>query len=108
MKIKIFISFFGCLILGQSSQAEYRAFLLRITSATGDVTFTKSNLDPLQYVGYYPIQAGSKVTYDETWMCRGRTDNKTLCDNPNPPKVDPSNATKALDQSPTQASLPKN
>ena len=82
-----------------SAQAEYRAFLLKITSPPSEnpekqekpteptaqpaFRLVKSNLDHLQYKQYYPILAGEKVEYIDTWMCRGSTAGMTpICKSP--------------------------
>jgi hypothetical protein len=66
-----------------SAQAEYRSFLLQITSADGkEVKEVKSTLDPDQYRGYHPTQAGDKIVYLETWKCKGNTANVSLCKSP--------------------------
>ncbi len=42
-----------------------------------------SNLDPQQYVGYYPLKPNQSLDYVDTWMCPGRTDyNKPYCPAP--------------------------
>jgi hypothetical protein len=66
--------------------AEYRMFLLQITSADGTPgAQIKSNLDPDQYQGYHHLQAGEKITYIDTWMCFGRTNEIPACDSPRDP-----------------------
>ena len=72
-----------------SAWAEYRMFLLQVTSADGNSTHQiKSNLDPDQYRGYHPLKEGDKITYIDTWMCRGRTNEMPACPSPR----DPANA----------------
>ena len=65
-------------------QAEYRAFLLRIEKLDNPAISHEflSTLDPFQYVGYFPIQADERILYVKTWMCKGRTDNRPICPNP--------------------------
>ncbi|MCB0368385.1 MAG: hypothetical protein KDD45_02835, partial [Bdellovibrionales bacterium] len=41
-----------------------------------------SNLDPEQYVGYYPLESQQKIRYIDTWMCEGPTNGKPYCPNP--------------------------
>ncbi len=41
-----------------------------------------SNMDPQQYVGYYPLEKDEKIKYIATWMCRGRTNGKDYCQDP--------------------------
>ena len=74
-------------------RAEYRVFVLKIDKLgpnrkpTGESRTVMSNLDPQQYVGYYPIDADEYVTYTDTWRCRGRTSDLDYC--PNPKAVSP-------------------
>lgn len=48
-----------------------------------------SNLDPEQYVGYYPLEKDEKIKYIATWMCRGRTNGKEYCQDPRLKTVTP-------------------
>jgi len=65
------------------ARAEYRVFLLQISSADGtDVKQIKSTLDPDQYRGYHPLKEGDRIFYTDTWMCRGRTSELPLCPSP--------------------------
>lgn len=77
---------FACLTLNLcfSAHAEYRAFLLEVKNPDGAVVKTfKSSLDPDQYRGFYPLQDGESITYIDTWMCRGRTENfQPICASP--------------------------
>ncbi len=77
------------ILFSPASWAEYRVFKLKITkmgAAPGedqDFRLVESTLDPQQYRFYYPVSAEEKVTYTETWMCRGRTsDFQPHCPNP--------------------------
>jgi hypothetical protein len=76
----------ACLILIFSlpAGAEYRAFLLQIKGAGGNVERTfKSSLDPDQYQGFFPLEQGENITYIDTWMCQGRTGNfQPICPSP--------------------------
>lgn len=67
-----------------SAKAEYRAFLLKITTADpSDFRLVKSQLDPNQYPTYYPLRQGEKIQYIDTWMCRGRTnEDSEICTSP--------------------------
>ncbi len=82
--LKYFVYFFlGLFFLSFSSQAEYRAFLLKITSADG-TSFREviSTLDPWQYVGYFPLATGESIQYTRTWKCMGRTNDRPICPAP--------------------------
>lgn len=70
------------LFVFSSSQvrAEYRVFQLIIYSDSEKQVL--SNLDPEQYIRYYPILKGEKIKYTTTWMCKGRTNGKEYCPNP--------------------------
>lgn len=81
--------------LGSTVHAEYRVFMLRIEKPPTEpgqppevVTFP-SNLDPEQYIGYYPVGPKDRITYIDTWRCRGRTDNKDYCPSPRAPAAVP-------------------
>lgn len=63
--------------------AEYRVFLLRITTPEGEVKKEfPSTLDPLQYPRFFPLNPGEKISYTSTWMCRERTGGLPFCKNP--------------------------
>lgn len=70
------------------AHAEYRAFLLRIEKLNNPEEFrlVQSNLDPLQYADYYPVQSDERIYYIDTWMCRGRYHRTTgfakICESP--------------------------
>lgn len=84
-----FILFLNLHFIPSSVWAEYRVFNLIISRGTSQRTLA-STLDPLQYPGYFPLQAGEKVEYVETWMCLGRTENfKDLCPNPQKAQIQP-------------------
>lgn len=68
-----------------SAFAEYRAFELRIEKTANPEEYRTiiSNLDPVQYRGYYFVQNDERVLYTNTWMCHGRTGNyRKICDPP--------------------------
>jgi hypothetical protein len=69
------------------AQAEYRAFELVITDSTsGQERVVLSTLDPNQYRGYYPIKPEEKITYRQTWRCKGNTSGyKAICPKPEVP-----------------------
>jgi hypothetical protein len=69
------------------ARAEYRAFELVITDSTsGQERVVLSTLDPNQYRGYYPVKPSEKVTYRQTWRCKGNTsDYKAICPKPEVP-----------------------
>lgn len=85
-------SFFWLIFLRFSSHGEYRAFLLKITSADG-TSFREviSTLDPWQYVGYYPLASGEGIQYTRTWKCMGRTNDRPIC--PAPETINPDTQT---------------
>jgi len=58
--------------------------MLEIRNTDGTVVKTfKSTLDPDQYRGFYPLQDGEMITYIDTWMCFGRTENfQPICASP--------------------------
>ncbi len=68
------------LFLISIAHAEYRVFHLIIYSDSEKQVL--SNLDPEQYVRYYPILSGEKIKYIDTWICKGRTNGKDYCPNP--------------------------
>jgi len=79
-----------CLILFifsfQPAFAEYRMFLLQFTSADGTPgAQIPSTLDPDQYRGYHPVKEGESLTYIDTWMCRGSTNEMPACPSPRDP-----------------------
>ena len=67
--------------------AEYRAFELVITDPTsGQERVVHTNLDPNQYRKYYPTKPDEKITYRQTWRCKGNTANyKAICPKPEKP-----------------------
>jgi hypothetical protein len=80
----LFVLLGACNLLGISARAEYRAFLLKISTANSpDIRLIKSQLEPEQYPTYYPLRPGEKIQYIDTWMCRGRTNEDTdICPSP--------------------------
>ena len=70
------------LLIIHTARAEYRAFLLRISEKSGDFKIIKSTLDPLQYKTYFTVPDDAIVTYDDTWMCYGRTEGQPICPSP--------------------------
>lgn len=88
MKLSPRLVFIFALLFSATAAAEYRAFLLRIAKRTSpqDYRLVVSTLDPLQYPSYYTVEADEVVTYDDTWMCRGRTgDARPICPSPRAP-----------------------
>lgn len=71
---------FGFLFL-LNAFAEYRVFELVISDpATQKTKTVVSNLDPEQYAKYYHVPLGWTISYQKTWMCKGRTgDFKPFC-----------------------------
>jgi len=70
-----------------TAHAEYRAFELVITNpTTGQERVVLSTLDPNQYRRFYPIMPEERVTYRQTWRCRGNTSNfQAICPKPEKP-----------------------
>lgn len=71
--------------LASPALAEYRAFELRIEKIDNpdEHRVIISNLDPLQYRGFYVVQHDERVYYTKTWMCHGRTGSfRKICDPP--------------------------
>jgi hypothetical protein len=78
MKIPLFIFYF----ISLSAFAEYRVFNIQIKNPTATRTI-QSTLDPIQYKELYPLAADEVISYDDTWMCFGRTDHfLALCPSP--------------------------
>lgn len=67
------------------ASAEYRVFVLKIETPGQEPQTLLSTLDPWQYVGYYPVKPDARVTYINTWRCRGRTDGLPFCPDPRAP-----------------------
>ena len=72
------------LLITSSAFAEYRVFVLSLSNAkTQVVRQVQTTLDPEQYTTIFPLGDGEKISYVDTWMCRGRTDFfKAHCDRP--------------------------
>ncbi|MFP5518731.1 MAG: hypothetical protein ACLGGX_02415 [Bdellovibrionia bacterium] len=95
MNVRLLVlSFLFCIGLATSAMAEYRVFLLEITTTSNDPSIPPekkvfpSTLDPEQYRGYYPVQNNQTIKYLDTWLCVGRTGGfKPLC--PNPREIPP-------------------
>lgn len=68
-------------LLSSTVHAEYRVFTLMIANdKTNENRQFDSTLDPDQYKTYYPLGPDEKISYLQTWRCRGRTsDFKTHC-----------------------------
>lgn len=90
------MSFIGLVFLFSfKAHAEYRVFELVIKN-TQTQTEKKviSNLDPEQYAKYYPVSLQESISYQNTWMCPGRTgDFKPYCNNPRNPAGDKTSLT---------------
>lgn len=57
-----------------NAHSEYRVFDLLIENpSTQSSRHHISTLDPDQYPGYYPVNSGERVTYVQTWKCKGNT-----------------------------------
>lgn len=81
---KAVLSIISIFIFGSVTQAEYRAFVLKITNnKTNTNRFVESTLDPEQYKTIYPLNPDEKISYVNTWRCPGRTDQfKIICPEP--------------------------
>ena len=92
----------GTLGATPKARAEYRAFTLAITNVqTGQARTVTSNLDDIQYAGYYPVRKTESIQIAATWMCWGRTGwGKRVCPNP---KANPSNQPPPLSSSSARA-----
>lgn len=86
MRSVLLIAVISLMQLPLDAKAEYRAYELAIVhEPTGQTRIVLSTLDDLQYVGYYPLNAGERVEIRSHWMCWGRSDHfKSICPNPNP------------------------
>lgn len=59
--------------------------MLKIEKRDNPETYREvvSNLDPRQYRDLFPVKDDERVTYSDTWMCRGRTHGfKPICPRP--------------------------
>ena len=72
------------------AQAEYRVFTLLIENTKSQVNRQiESTLDPEQYIYLYPLAQDERISYVDTWMCKGRTDFlKPHCEKPLNTKAD--------------------
>ena len=78
MKTPLLLFYF----ISLSALAEYRVFNIQISNSAATRTI-QSTLDPIQYKDLYPLAPDEVISYDDTWMCFGRTDNfLALCPNP--------------------------
>lgn len=89
MKLFFLFSFAISLFFTTIVHAEYRVFVLKLSQPNPDKTLPTiertllSNLDPVQYRGYYPVQPDEQVEYIDTWRCTGRTgDFQDYCPKP--------------------------
>ena len=74
MKI-LSLFFLSVFFLTATAKSEYRVFIMNLTNEkTNSVRQIQSTLDPEQYQTLYPHAADEKLTYVQTWRCRGRTD----------------------------------
>lgn len=90
--IRLFCTVMSIILGAGPASAEYRAFLLRIEKMDrpGEVRELISTLDPLQYPGYFPLQENERVSYVRTWMCKGRTNLRPICPDPESEKTEAS------------------
>lgn len=82
MRFYLFLASF-LLFIG-SAAAEYRVFTLHIENQKDQsIRQLDTTLDPEQFTSLYPLPAHEKISYTQTWRCRGRTDFfKGHCENP--------------------------
>ncbi|MGZ3691169.1 MAG: hypothetical protein ACXVAX_06685 [Pseudobdellovibrio sp.] len=94
--------FFLILAIFQPATAEYRVFTLLIENQKTQVNRQiESTLDPEQYIGLYPLSQDERISYVDTWMCKGRTDFlRSHCEKPLNLKAD---ARQQLDRSPADS-----
>jgi hypothetical protein len=67
-----------------SSQAEYRAFELKVENAQGNSSRTVLTiLDHLQYPRYYPLAKDEIISIVDSWMCyENSSDFTPICKKP--------------------------
>ncbi|MBC7740897.1 MAG: hypothetical protein H7061_01790 [Bdellovibrionaceae bacterium] len=85
LNLKILVlTFFAVNLLSKNAKAEYRTFTLLLTNTkTKSAKHIQTTLDPNQYKTIYPLAPDEKLTYVQTWRCKGRTDFfKARCDQP--------------------------
>ncbi|MEQ1665435.1 MAG: hypothetical protein ABL927_08685 [Bdellovibrionales bacterium] len=75
---------FAMLITMSVTQAEYRAFELKIENAQGNSSRTVLTiLDHLQYPRYYPLAKDEIIAIIDTWMCyENSSDFTPICKKP--------------------------
>lgn len=75
------------ILFSSLAQAEYRVFILLLSNKkAATARQIQTTLDPEQYKTLYPLNEGETLTYVDTWMCRGRTDDfRPHCDKPAKP-----------------------
>ncbi len=81
-KTAIFLFVAALLLPIPRTKAEYRAFLLRISEGENEGVEVKSTLDPDQYRGYNQVSPTARISYSETWLCKGRTAQMPICPSP--------------------------
>lgn len=80
--IKTLVSLLVFSALSISAQAEYRAYELEIEDVeSGEIRRVVTTLDHIQYPAYYPLKPTENIYYLDSWMCRGRTNNRPTCPN---------------------------
>jgi hypothetical protein len=69
------------------ANADYRVHELKIIEPTKQTSRTvQSTLDHYQYQTYHPLSPGEKVTYVQSWKCKGNHSNfADHCPNPRVP-----------------------
>jgi hypothetical protein len=84
---KLLAAALSCAVFTPQAKAEYRVFKVVINDkASGTSRTVISNLDHLQYPGYFPLRKTETIELQATWMCWGSTaDFKAYCPQPPPP-----------------------
>ena len=76
------------LLLVVQARGEYRAYQLAIVDkASGQKRTVISILDDQQYATYHPIRSSEKITLEDHWRCKKRSDIsqdplQLICPNP--------------------------
>ena len=97
------IGFFVTFFLLFAANAEYRVFMLLLENEKSHTSRQiQTTLDPEQYITVFPLNDGEKISYVDTWMCRGRTDFlQPHCERPSAPARQ---RLSSLDRSPASGS----
>lgn len=73
-------------LLSFSALAEYRVYQYmvspRFQRRTPSSIIVTSTLDPSSYLSYHGGQDALRINLLKTWMCKGHTGGKSVCDDP--------------------------